>query len=147
MALLRWGCSVAICGFFSASVLTVWIVPSLMKNVAIHTGITKATKLGIKRFTIRLAVVTLSAIHSMMVVTSPIGEKAPPLLAAITITLAKSHLSFLSLSKRRSIITMIMVVVMLSSTALMKNAKMLSVHIRCFLFLALICSVIKLKPP
>ena len=46
--------------------------------------------------------VTLPRIQSMMVVTSPMGEKAPPLLAAMTITLAKIHRSFCPLIIRRS---------------------------------------------
>ena len=66
--------------------------------------------------------VTLPRIQSMMVVTSPMGEKAPPLLAAMTITLAKIHRSFCSLIIRRSSMIIMIVVVMLSSTADMKKA-------------------------
>ncbi len=112
-----------------------------------NTGITTETMLGTTRFKMRLLVVTLSAIHSMMVVTSPMGLHAPPLLAATTITPANNHRSFWSLSKRRVIITMMMVVVMLSSTALMMNESEASIHMSCFLLPALMCSVMKLNPP
>ena len=111
------------------------------------TGMTTETIDGTIRFTISDVTVTLFAIHSMIVVTSPIGDHAPPLLAASTITPANIQRSFCSGSKRRIIITIIIVVVMLSSTALMKNETNAIIHISCLLFLALIRSVIKLKPP
>ena len=65
--------------------------------------------------------VTLPRIQSMMVVTSPMGEKAPPLLAAMTMTLAKIHRSFCPLIIRRSSMIIMIVVVMLSSTADIKK--------------------------
>ena len=78
-----------------------------------------------KHGTIRLAIksndVTLSFIHNIIVVTSPIGDQAPPLLAAITITPAKSQRSSCSDNNRRISIIITIVVVILSSTADMKN--------------------------
>ena len=65
----------------------------------------------------------------MMVVMSPIGDHAPPLLAAMTITPANIHRSFWSASMRRSIITIIMVLVILSRMLDMKNVTNASTHI------------------
>ena len=68
----------------------------------------------------------------MMVVTSPMGDQAPPLFAAMTITLAKKiHRSFLLAINRRSSMTMMIVVVMLSSAADMKKVMIASSHIGC----------------
>ncbi len=49
---------------------------------------------GTKSVPIRAAAVTLPRIQSMIVVTSPMGDHAPPLLAAMTIRLAKIQRSF-----------------------------------------------------
>ena len=147
IALLRWGWRSCKPGFLSAIVVIVCIFPSLIKNWAINTGITIATILGMTRLTISPTDETFSSIHNMMVVTSPIGEKAPPALAAITIRPANIQRSFWSLSSRRSIITMIMVVVILSSTADMINDRVQIIHSKWRLLLALMCSVINEKPP
>ena len=127
--------------------VTVCIFPSLREYCAINTGTTIATILGISRLIIRPIDDTFSSIHSMMVVTSPMGEKAPPALAAMTMSPANSQRSFWSLSKRRNIITMMMVVVMLSRTADMTNDSEHMIHNRCRLLLALMFSVINEKPP
>ena len=71
-----------------------------------------------------------------MVVMSPIGDHAPPLLAASTITQAKSQRSFWLDSNRLSIMTIMIVVVMLSRIDDMKNATSASTHISPRLFFA-----------
>ena len=48
-----------------------------------------------------MGTVTLSAIHNIVVVTSPIGDQAPPALAEITIKPANHNLKFLSLMYER----------------------------------------------
>ena len=131
----------------SESLVTVCTLPSVKKNCAMNTGTTMAIMLGINRLRIRPTELTFSSIHSMMVVTSPMGENAPPAFAAITMRPANSQRSFWSLSKRRSIITMMMVVVMLSSTADMTNDSEHRIHKSCFLLLAWMCSVMNEKPP
>ena len=83
----------------------------------------------------------------MMVVMSPMGDHAPPLLAAITMTQAKVQRSFWSASMRRSIMTMMMVVVMLSRMLERKNATNASTHIRPRLLEACIRCMIILNPP
>src|SRR5690606_12259629 len=50
---------------------------------AIKEGINIHTKEGTNKCSINSAVVTLSPIHNMVVVTSPMGDHAPPALAAI----------------------------------------------------------------
>lgn len=57
-------------------------------RMAIAVGMTTETIHGTKSVPISAAEVTLPRIHSMIVVTSPIGDQAPPLLAAMTIRLA-----------------------------------------------------------
>ena len=66
-------------------------------NDANIAGTIAETRLGNKSDDIKLDDVTFPFIHSIIVVTSPIGDHAPPLLAAITTTPANSHLSFCSL--------------------------------------------------
>lgn len=83
----------------------------------------------------------------MMVVMSPMGDHAPPLLAAMTMTEANSHRSFCTVSIRRSIITIIMVVVMLSRMLDMKNVTNASTHISLRLSDAWILWTMMLKPP
>ena len=83
----------------------------------------------------------------MMVVTSPMGDHAPPLLAAMTITLAKIHRSFLLAISRRSSMTMMIVVVMLSRAADMKKVMIASSHISLRLLRVVIWSVMTLNPP
>ena len=57
-------------------------------RMAIAVGMTTETIHGTKSVPISAVEVTLPRIHSMIVVTSPIGDQAPPLLAAMTIRLA-----------------------------------------------------------
>ena len=91
--------------------------------------------------------VTLPRIQSMMVVTSPMGEKAPPLLAAMTITLAKIHRSFCPLIIRRSSMIIMIVVVMLSSTADIKKVMIDSNQSSLRLLRVLMWSVMTWNPP
>ena len=105
------------------------------------------TRHGRKRLTTRFAAVTLPRIHSMMVVTSPMGDQAPPLLAAMTITLANIHRSFLLAISRRSSMTMMIVVVMLSSAADMKKVMIASSHISLRLLRVVMWSVMTPNPP
>ena len=61
---------------------------------AIKIGIIIQTREGKSRYPNKWPVVTLLAIHNIVVVTSPIGEKAPPALAAITISPANQRRIF-----------------------------------------------------
>ena len=63
---------------------------------AIKVGTTIHTMDGKSKYPNRCPVVTLLAIHNMVVVTSPIGEKAPPALAATTISPANQSRIFRS---------------------------------------------------
>ena len=55
----------------------------------INTGTNADTRLGKKRCGIVAEVEIFPLTHSMIVVTSPMGDQAPPLLAAITMMLPK----------------------------------------------------------
>ena len=74
--------------------------------------------------------VTCPPIHSMVVVTSPMGDQAPPALAEITMMPAKNKRSSRSLSNFFIKDTMTMVVVKLSNTALMKKVTAPTNHIK-----------------
>ena len=74
----------------------------------IHTGTRQDTRLGKNRLFMMWAEVILLPIHSMIVVTSPMGVQAPPALAAMTIMLPNTHLSFCESSSFPSSVTMIM---------------------------------------
>ena len=65
--------------------------------------------------------VTCPPIHNIVVVTSPIGDHAPPAFAAITIIEANSNRSSLRSSSFRISETITMVVVRLSRMALRKK--------------------------
>lgn len=75
------------------------------------------------------------------------GEKAPPLLAAMTITLAKIHRSFCPLIIRRSSMIIMIVVVMLSSTADIKKVMIDSNQSSLRLLRVLMWSVMTWNPP
>ena len=64
------------------------------KKDAINIGTTIQTSEGINKYVINFRVVTLFAIHNIVVVTSPIGDQAPPAFAAMIIIPRKNHLSF-----------------------------------------------------
>ena len=85
--------------------------------------------------------------QSMMVVTSPIGEKAPPELAAITTRAAYMMRSLCSLTSFLSIMIITMDVVRLSSIAERIKVMKAIRHSRAFLLFVFSVSLTKLKPP
>lgn len=74
------------------------------------------------------------------------GDHAPPAFAAITIILAKNHLSPLSEISFLNSATITIVVVRLSSAADMKKVRKLSIHSSFTFDVVLILSVITLNP-
>lgn len=78
-------------------------------------------KLGSISCAIMLSAVICPPIHSMVVVTSPKGDQAPPALAAITIVPANQSRSSLSCNNLVHNDTITMAVVRLSSRAERKN--------------------------
>ena len=116
-------------------------------RLAIITGMTRETIHGNIRYRIRLPAVTLPLIQSMMVVTSPMGDHAPPLLAAMMMTPANNQRSCSAGMSLRSIITIMMVVVILSNTADMKKVMRARVHNSAILLRVVMWSVITLNPP
>ena len=88
------------------------------------SGTSRLTSAGTNTAFMRGRVVTCPPIHSMVVVTSPMGDQAPPELAAITITPAKNRRSRRSASSFCISETITMVVVRLSRIALRKNVQM-----------------------
>ena len=103
--------------------------------------------LGNKVICMMFNALTLPAIHSMMVVTSPIGVQAPPALAAMTIMLAKNQRSCLTGIILLSSVHIMMVVVRLSRMADKQNASTPNIHNSSTLDVALIWSVMTRKPP
>ena len=115
-------------------------------NDRIISGTSIDTRLGIIIPVIILPAVICPPIHNMIVVTSPIGDHAPPAFAAITTILAYVQRVCWSLISLRSRESITIVVVRLSSTADMKNVRKLIIHSSLTLFVAVILSVIILKP-
>ena len=112
----------------------------------IPRGTTIAIIEGTIRLTMIVEVVSCPPIQSIVVVTSPIGDHAPPALAEITTIPANNHLVSLSeISFLRSEIITIDVV-RLSSTAEKKNVRMQIIHINFTLLFVLILSVITRNP-
>ena len=102
--------------------------------------------LGINITFIMLRVEICPPIHSMVVVTSPMGVHAPPAFAAITIMPAKNNrISLLGINLRISD-TITMDVVRLSSTDERKKVTQHIIHKSDFALSVLIRSVIKRKP-
>src|SRR5688572_1232691 len=95
---------------------------------------------------IMLSVEICPPIHSMVVVTSPIGVHAPPALAAITIIPAKKSLISLLGINLRIKDTITIEVVRLSSTDERKKVTQQIIQRSDFAFSVLIRSVIKRKP-
>ena len=93
------------------------------------------------------AAVMTPLFHSMMVVTSPMGEKAPPELAAITTKAAYIRRSFWSLTSLRRIIIITIDVVRLSRMADRMNVMKAMRHSSDLLLLVCSVSRTKLKPP
>mmetsp|Transcript_13421 Transcript_13421/g.45372 ORF Transcript_13421/g.45372 Transcript_13421/m.45372 type:complete len:397 (+) Transcript_13421:81-1271(+) len=108
--------------------------------------ITVDTIEGRTRFTMVGSAVTCPLIHSMVVVTSPIGVHAPPALAAITTMEPKSLRSSGSGKSLRRSETMTMVVVRLSRMPDMTKEMPLRTHSRERLLLVVMRSVTTLKP-
>ena len=109
-------------------------------------GIDIVKRLGRITRVIILTVVTWPPIHNIMVVTSPMGDHAPPALAASTIMAAKNHLVCLSETSFLSNATITIVVVRLSSAADIKKVRKLRIH-KSFTFrVVLILSVMILNP-
>ena len=93
---------------------------------------------GTKTYNIKLLVDTLLPIHSIVVVTSPIGDHAPPALAEIIINPANHN--FVSLLKITfcKIVIKTIVAVKLSMIAERINARIPKIHKSPFLLLVLI---------
>src|SRR5918993_1643493 len=85
-------------------------------------------------------------IHSMVVVTSPIGDHAPPAFAAITIIPAKNKRMSLFGTNFRMRETITMDVVRLSNSADRKNVTQQMTHNNVFGFLVLMRSVMIRNP-
>ena len=127
---------------FSTGLLT---SPFNLKDM-IPRGTNIATIDGIIRFKTIIGVVSWPPIQSIVVVTSPIGDQAPPALAEIITIPAKIHLVSLSLISflNKEIITID--VVRLSSTAEKKKVIMQIIQSSLTLLLVFILSVITLNP-
>ena len=112
------------------------------------------TRRGTSKFTTEAAnnalmipnAVTCPPIHSIVVVTSPIGDHAPPALAAITITETNSRRSSPRSSSFRISDTITMLVVRLSRTALNKNVTQDTIHNKLVIRLVRMRDVITAKP-
>ncbi len=74
------------------------------------------------------SVVTWPPIHSIVVVTSPMGDQAPPAFAASTTIPAKNQRVSLSAMSLRNKLTMTMAVVRLSSTEDRKKVMKETIH-------------------
>ena len=83
---------------------------------------------GINKYCINIGVDTLSPIQSIVVVTSPIGDQAPPAFAAITISAAYQILRFLSETTFCKMEIKTIVAVRLSIIAERINANPLNTH-------------------
>ena len=91
--------------------------------------------------------VIIPAFHSIMVVTSPIGENAPPEFAAMITNEAYIIRSFLSWTSLRRIITITILVVRLSKIADKKKVINAIFHSRLRFVLECITFFTQLKPP
>ena len=117
------------------------------KNVSITSGTSIETREGKKSCVIKAPVVTFSFIHSIIVVTSPVGVHAPPLLAA-SITIPQNiHLSLFTFISLRNSIVINIAVVRLSSIADMKKVKNEIIQRSLRLLRVFILSVMQVNPP
>lgn len=132
-----------LCPFFNTAGLR--ILPLNLKETMIK-GTSKQTILGIIIFEIIFKAVTCPPIHNIIVVTSPIGDHAPPALAAIISTPANIHKSCLFEISFLSNADITIAVVRLSSAADKKKVKMLNIQINFTLLVVLILSVITENP-
>ena len=101
---------------------------------------------GISKWEINSSVVTFSPIQSIVVVTSPIGDHAPPAFAAITINPAYHNLSDLFGTNFWRIEISTIVAVRLSMIADKTNASIEKTHRIAILLLNFIKSLITAKP-
>ena len=109
-------------------------------------GTSRQTMLGKIKLAMMVPVVNWPPIHNMVVVTSPIGDQAPPAFAATTTMPAKSHLVCLSSINLRNKDTMTMEVVKLSNNAEKKNVKTQTIQSILTLLRVVIRSVMTLNP-
>ena len=107
-------------------------------NEAIPAEATAQAMDGINKYLINIGVETFLPIQSMVVVTSPIGDQAPPALAVITINAAYQILSFLSETTFCKIDMSTIVAVKLSIIADKIKANPLNTHRIAFLVLKFI---------
>ena len=115
-------------------------------NKATVTGTATQRIDGITRFCIKPKVDTFPLIQSMVVVTSPIGDQAPPAFAAITARDTNQILSSFVGTNFRSKETSTIVAARLSKVAERKNAR-IEIKISMVLFLVvLILFVITANP-
>ncbi len=117
-----------------------------MVNDAINVGTAKHTKEGTTKCVIRPTVDTRSPIHSIVVVTSPIGDQAPPALAAITPIQTNQRRSILSGTNRLKSETNTIVEAKLSRVADKKNASIQTNQSIFFLLFVVILLVITENP-
>ncbi|MNE40620.1 hypothetical protein D3C80_1346520 [compost metagenome] len=118
----------------------------LRRKLRISSGTSRHTRLGRNRPRITPEALIWLPIHSMVVVTSPIGDQAPPALAAITTTPTYIQRSGRPRTSLRSSETMTMVVVRLSSTAERKKVMKPTIHSRCTRLRVWMRSVTARKP-
>src|SRR6188768_4203807 len=104
------------------------------------------TILGSNKVLIILTEEICPPIHSIVVVTSPIGDHAPPAFAPITIMPQKNSLIFLSGTSFLVRDTIKIAVVRLSSSAERKKVTQHITHNKVFGFFVVIRSVITLNP-
>ena len=107
-------------------------------RVAITVGIIMQTIEGINKVLISIKAVTLSCIHNMVVVTSPIGDQAPPAFAAIIIIPANHIRRFVSFMIFRRMVIKTIVAVRLSIIADKIKAKIQTIHKSVDFFLVVI---------
>ena len=112
----------------------------------IATGTSNETNEGRNVSNIIFPAVMLPFIQSIIVVTSPIGDHAPPAFAARITIPAKNQRVFLSATSFLSNAHITIEVVKLSSTADMKNVRIEIIHNNFLLLVVVILSVIIEKP-
>ena len=112
-----------------------------------NAGIAIDTREGMKISNITPKAVINPLFQSIIVVTSPIGENAPPELAAMITSEAKMMRSRRSATSLRSIITITMLVVRLSSMAERKKVIKAMRHNRARFDFVFITLRTQLKPP
>ena len=117
-----------------------------MVRLSASSGTSRQTRLGRKSALMMPVALIWWPIHSMVVVTSPIGDQAPPALAAMTTIPAKNQRSRWSPISLRNSEIITMVVVRLSSTAERKKVMKPISHSSVTRLWVRMRSVITLKP-